>query len=91
MVSKNYTEYQELLSKWSNFRKVYEAINRAYILGYEDGVEIAKDSRRMATVETLDPVKIPADGMISLESLREATKIMENTILEVRKIINNEG
>ena len=89
MTGKNYTEFQELLSKWSNFQKVYEAINRAYILGYEDGVENAKNIRRIATVEILGPGKMPADGMLSLESLREATNIMENTILEIQKIKNN--
>ncbi len=85
MVSKNYREYQELLEKWKNFSKVYDAIHRAYQLGYEKGIEDEKYCQKMATAETL-PVK-----MMSLESLREAANIMENTILEIRKIINNEG
>lgn len=85
MDDKNYREYQELLEKWKNFSKVYDAIHRAYQLGYEKGIEDEKYCQKMTKAESMCP------GMMSLESLREAANIMENTILEIRKIINNEG
>ena len=83
MESKNYKEYQELLEKWKNFSKVYDAIREAYRLGYEEGVETEKYCQKMAKAESM------CSGMISIESLREATNMIEKTILEVKEILNN--
>ena len=47
MDDKNYREYQELLEKWKNFSKVYDAIHRAYQLGYEKGIEDEKYCQKM--------------------------------------------
>lgn len=83
MDSKNYKEYQELLEKWKNFSKVYDAIREAYRLGYEEGVETEKYCQKMAKAESM------CSGMISIESLREATNMIEKAILEVKEILNN--
>ena len=83
MDSKNYKEYQELLGKWKNFSKVYDAIHRAYHLGFTDGVDTEKYCQKMAKAESM------CSGMISIESLREATDVIEKTILEVKEILNS--
>lgn len=83
MDDKNYREYQELLEKWKNFSKVYDAIHRAYQLGYEKGIEDEKYCQKMTKAESM------CSGMISIESLREAANTIEKTILEVKKIIDS--
>lgn len=83
MESKNYKEYQELLEKWKNFSKVYDAIHRAYHLGFADGVDTEKYCQKMTKAESM------CSGMISIESLREATNMIEKTILEVKEILNS--
>jgi hypothetical protein len=47
-------EYLELLEKWKNFSKVYDAIHRAYRLGYEEGAKDGRYSERMARAEMID-------------------------------------
>ena len=83
MNSKNYAEYQELLEKWKNFSKVYDAIHRAYQLGYEKGIEDEKYCQKMTKAESM------CYGIMGVESLREAANIIEKTILEVKEILNS--
>jgi hypothetical protein len=60
MESKNYKEYQELLEKWKNFSKVYDAISKAYRLGYDEGIEIEKYCKEMRKAEARDIRKMPS-------------------------------
>jgi len=60
MDSKNYKEYQELLEKWKNFSKVYDAIRMAYKLGYKEGIEVEKYHQLMVESETLNPNCMPS-------------------------------
>ena len=60
MESKNHKEYQELLEKWKNFSKVYDAISKAYRLGYDEGIEIEKYCKEMRKAETMDILKMPS-------------------------------
>jgi len=55
----NYKKFQELLEKWKNFSKVYDAIFEAYKLGYDDGVKTEKESYQMAKTELIRMNKIP--------------------------------
>ena len=61
MESKNYyKEYQELLEKWKNFSKVYEAISKAYRLGYNEGIETEEYCKEMRKAEAMDNLKMPS-------------------------------
>ena len=59
MGDENYKKYQELLEKWHNFSKVYDAIREAYKLGYEEGVETEKYCKEMRKTETINGDEIP--------------------------------
>ena len=54
MEGKNYQKYQELLEKWKEFSKVYDAIREAFKLGYEEGVETEKYCKEMRKVENIN-------------------------------------
>ena len=54
MGDENYKKYQELLEKWKDFSKVYEAIRQAYKLGYEEGIETEKYCKEMRKVENFN-------------------------------------
>jgi len=43
----------ELLEKWKNFSKVYDAIHEAYSLGYSEGVKDGRYSERMSQAEMM--------------------------------------
>ena len=60
IMGENYEKYQELLEKWKNFSKVYDAIRMAYELGYEEGIEAEKYHQVMVKAETLDPNCMPS-------------------------------
>ena len=63
MENSNYKKYQELLDKWKNFSKVYDAIHEAYHLGYVDGSETQKYCNEMAAAETMDISNISIDKL----------------------------
>lgn len=52
--SDNVKEWKELLEKWKNFNKVYDAIFRAYQLGFAEGVEVGKEEEKYSKAETMD-------------------------------------
>ena len=54
MEGKNYQKYQELLEKWKEFSKVYDAIREAFKLGDEEGVETEKYCKEMRKVENIN-------------------------------------
>ena len=54
MGDENYKKYQELLEKWKDFSKVYEAIRQAYKLGYEEGIETEKYCKEMRKAENIN-------------------------------------
>lgn len=54
MGDENYKKYQELLEKWHDFSKVYDAIREAYKLGYEEGVKTEKYCKEMRKVENIN-------------------------------------
>lgn len=60
MGDENYKKYQELLEKWKDFSKVYEAIRQAYKLGYEEGIETEKYCKEMRKTETMNGDEIPS-------------------------------
>lgn len=53
-------EIAELLEKWKNFSKVYDAIYEAYKIGYKDGSKTAKESIEMAKAELINTNNIPS-------------------------------
>lgn len=53
-------EIAELLEKWKNFSKVYDAIYEAYKIGYKDGSKTAKKSIEMAKTELINANNNPS-------------------------------
>jgi hypothetical protein len=47
-------EFLELLEKWKNFSKVYDAIYRAYTLGFKHGAKVCMESEKCAKAEMID-------------------------------------
>ena len=60
MDSDNVKEWKELLEKWKNFKKVYDAIYTAFHLGYEEGIEVEKYCEKMRKAETIDINNMPS-------------------------------
>ena len=56
----NYKKFQELLDKWKNFSKVYDAIYEAYKLGYGEGVKIERESNEIAKCEMIKIKNMPS-------------------------------
>lgn len=78
----NEKKYKELLEKWKNFSKIYDAIFDAYRLGYDSGIE----SERNFSKDTIENEKLKK----LLENWQKFSKV-QNDISEAFQLGYNEG